>query len=94
MNATVSRFCITVLLLSALWGCSESTILVEISGPEFRKKYIEVLDKQALEYTVDDRNVIHVKVKSYDELQVRMKEYRDWSDARHKEAGVKVLTTP
>jgi hypothetical protein len=94
MNVTVSRLCVTALLLSALCGCSESTILVEISETEFRNKYIEVLDKQELEYTVDDRNIIHVKAKSYDALQARMKEYRDWSDARHKEAGVKVLTTP
>lgn len=94
MNVTASRLCVAVLFLSTLSGCFESTVLVEISEPEFRKKYVEVLDKQGLEYTMDDRSVIHVKVKSYDELQVRMKEYRDWSDARHKEAGVKVLTTP
>ena len=84
-----SVFAIVLLILCA---CSESVIHVEIANPEDRAKYIEVLDKNALEHTIDKHGIISVKAGSYEELQRKMKEYDEWKNSQLKKEGILVPT--
>ena len=92
MLATVLRNSVFAILLLILYGCSESNIHVEITNPADRAKYIELLNKNGLEYVIDKKGVISVKAGSYEELQQKMKGYEEWKNAQLKKEGVVIPT--
>ena len=52
------------------------------------EKYIEVLKKNSITYTVDDRGIIVVRADNFEDLDRKMREYNDWRNAKLKSEGV------
>lgn len=71
---------ISFLILTSLVGCSGDTVYVEIDNPEYRKVYIDVLEKKGYEYRIDEQGGIVVSINSIEKLRSDMKEYYDFRE--------------
>lgn len=78
MNAHGSNIARAAILALLASSCSDSTVRVEITVPTFRAKYIEILNKNDLDYSIGEDAVFTVRVNSIGELDARMSEYMDW----------------
>jgi len=79
MEHAKSKIISICFLFFMLSGCTDNRIVeIEIDNPKHREVYIDLLNKNALEYNIDENNTIIVKVKSQEYLHEKMKAFDDF----------------
>lgn len=83
---------IYILLLGiVLVGCvRDSRVIVDIEDPQYREKYLEVLDDTGLKYSILESGKIAIDVENADVLKVRMKKYYEYRAMRTRELNEKL----
>jgi hypothetical protein len=90
MRAKIVSLLVAAVSALALGACGESEIRVEIRDQEARAKYIQVLEKNGIDYRMDNEGILHVTADP-GRLESEMKEYDEWRKERDTAKGIKYM---